>query len=180
MAVRPIVRFPDPRLRKPSVPVAEVNEELRKAVADMADSMYAANGAGIAAVQAGFDHRMFLVDAAVAGGREEDPPLVFINPELVWLGPEIEERDEGCLSFPGIFVPIKRALRARVRGTDLDGRTVEMEGEGLVARAFQHEMDHLNGKLIIDFVGPLKKELIKRKMKREAARQQEDEEEART
>jgi peptide deformylase len=166
MAVRPIVKFPDPRLRQKTVPVAVVTDEIRKLVADLADTMFAANGAGIAAIQVGVPERIYLVDAAVAGGREEDPPVVFINPELVWLSEEQISADEGCLSFPGIFVPIKRAQRARVRAMSLEGKTFEMEAEGLCARAFQHETDHLNGKLLVDFVGPLKREMIRRKMKR--------------
>ena len=168
MAVRPILKFPDPRLRQKTVEVGAVTEEIRKLVADMGETMFAANGAGIAAIQVGAPERIYLVDAAVAGGREEDPPIVFINPELVWLSEEQINADEGCLSFPGIFVPIKRSARARVRAIDLEGRTFEMEAEGLCARAFQHETDHLNGKLLVDFVGPLKREMIRRKMKREA------------
>jgi peptide deformylase len=169
MAVRPILKFPDPRLRQKTVAVGAVTDEIRKLVADMGETMFAANGAGIAAIQVGAPERIYLVDAAVAGGREEDPPVVFINPELVWLSEEQINADEGCLSFPGIFVPIKRAARARVRAMDLEGKTFEMEAEGLCARAFQHETDHLNGKLLVDFVGPLKREMIRRKMKREAA-----------
>ncbi len=104
----------------------------------------------------------------MAGGREEDPPVVFINPELVWLSDETETADEGCLSFPGVYVSIKRSLRARVRAIGLDGQAFEMERDGLCARAFQHEADHLNGRLLVDFVGPLKREMIKRKMRRAA------------
>src|SRR5215813_5001350 len=168
MAVRPIVKFPDPRLRQETVPVAEVTDEIRSLCADLADTMFAANGAGIAAIQVGVKERIFIVDAGVAGGREEDPPVVFINPELVWLSDETETADEGCLSFPGIYVPIKRSVRARVRAMGLDGQTFEMERDGLCARAFQHEADHLNGRLLVDFVGPLKREMIKRKMRRAA------------
>src|SRR5215468_2823931 len=105
MAVRPIVKFPDPRLRQETVPVAEVTEEIKKLCADMADTMYAANGAGIAAIQVGAKERIFIVDAGVAGGREEDPPVVFINPEIVSVSDETIVADEGCLSFPGIYVP---------------------------------------------------------------------------
>jgi peptide deformylase len=177
MAVRPIVKFPDPRLRQPTVPVTQVTDEIRKLCADMADTMFAANGAGIAAIQVGAPERIFLVDAAVAGGREEDPPIVFINPEIVWSSEETVTSDEGCLSFPGIFVPIKRSIKARVRAMDLDGQMFEIEGEGLCARAFQHERDHLNGRLLVDFVGPLKREMIKRKMKK-AAREELEEEDA--
>jgi peptide deformylase len=174
MAVRPIVKFPDPRLRHPTVAVAQVTDDIRSLCKDLADTMFASNGAGIAAIQVGAKERIYLVDAAVAGGREEDPPVVFLNPEIVWLSDETETADEGCLSFPGIYVPIKRSLKARVRATNLDGQTFEAEGEGLYARAMQHEGDHLTGKLLVDFVGPLKKEMIKRKLKREAEHEDED------
>ena len=131
--------------------------------------MFAANGAGIAAIQVGAPERIYLVDAAVAGGREEDPPVVFINPELVWLSDEQINADEGCLSFPGVFVPIKRSLRARLTATGLDGNPFTAEGEGLFARAMQHEHDHLQNRLLIDYVGPVKRQMIKRKMERMSA-----------
>lgn len=168
MAVRPIVKYPDPRLRQPTFPVTAVTDEIRKLVADMADTMYAANGAGIAAIQVAAFERIYIIDAAVAGGREEDPPIVFLNPEIVWMSDETIVSDEGCLSFPGIFVPIKRAVKARVRAMDLDGKIFELEAEGLCARAMQHEGDHLTGRLLVDFVGPLKRQMIARKMRREA------------
>lgn len=174
MAVRPIVKFPDPRLRQETQAVPRVTDEIRKLCADLTDTMYAANGAGIAAIQVGAPERIFLVDPAVAGGNETDPPVVFINPEILWLSGETETNDEGCLSFPGVFVPIKRSVRARVRAMGLDGKLFEAEAEGLYGRALQHETDHLNGKLLIDFVGPLKREMIKRKLKREAAEAEAD------
>ena len=174
MAVRPIVKFPDTRLRQETVAVTEVTDEIRKLCADLADTMFAANGAGIAAIQVGAKEKIYLVDAGVAGGREEDPPVVFINPELVMLSDEAETSDEGCLSFPGIYVPIKRSLRARVRAMNLDGQMFELERDGLCARAFQHEGDHLNGRLLVDFVGPLKREMIKRKMRKAAQESADD------
>lgn len=175
MAVRPIVKYPDARLRQATVEVGEVTDEIRKLVADMTDTMFAANGAGIAAIQVGVPEKIYIIDAAVAGGREEDPPIVFINPEITWLSEEAVTADEGCLSFPGIFVPIKRSQRARVKAMNLDGEVFELEGEGLCARAMQHEGDHLTGRLLVDFVGPLKREMIKRKMKRAARDEDEDE-----
>jgi peptide deformylase len=174
MAVRPIVKYPDPTLRKPTEAVGSVTDEIRTLVADMAETMFAANGAGLAAIQVGVPLKLFIIDAHVAGGREEDPPLVFINPEIVALSPEAETADEGCLSFPTVFIPIKRALRARVRATGLDGKVFEAEGEGLYGRAIQHEHDHLNGKILADFVGPLKREMIKRKMRRLAKQAEAD------
>jgi peptide deformylase len=179
MAVLDIVKFPDPRLRQKTVAVEKITPEIRKLVADMGDTMFAANGAGIAAIQVGAPERIYIVDAAIAGGREEDPPLVFINPEIVMMGEEVEQADEGCLSFPGVFVPIRRSLRVKVRAVDLEQQIFEIEGEGLLARAFQHETDHLNGRLLIDFVGPLKREMIKRKMKRDAEDREKEERAAR-
>jgi peptide deformylase len=134
----------------------------------MIETMFAANGAGLAAIQIGSDLRIFVVDGHVAGGDEAAPPVVFINPELTLLPDESETSEEGCLSFPGVFVPVKRALRARCRALDLEGKPFAVEGQGLYARALQHELDHLNGRLLIDMVGPVKREMIRRKMKRAA------------
>jgi len=167
MAVRPIVRFPDPRLREISKPITSFDEELAKLVADMKDTMYLAEGAGLAAIQVGEPLRLFIVDPDVAGRTADDPPVVFINPELVSISAEEQTGDEGCLSFPGIFVPVKRGQRARIRAQDLEGKTFELEGEGLLARALQHETDHLSGRLLIDMVGPVKRQIIKRKMRKE-------------
>jgi peptide deformylase len=174
MAKRTILRFPDAKLRQRSVAVAAVDDSVRQLVADMAESMEAADGAGLAAIQVGAPLRLFIVDGAVAGGPEGSPPRVFINPEVVEISPESQTGDEGCLSFPGIFVPVKRGLKARVRAMGLDGQTFEAEGEALFARALQHETDHLNGRLLIDQVGPVKREIIKRKLRKdlEAAREE--------
>jgi len=166
MALRPVVRFPDSTLRAKTREVVEITPEVRALVADMAETMYAKNGAGLAAIQVGALDRIFIVEASIAGGDENDPPVVFINPTIEWLSDDKEVADEGCLSFPGIYVPIKRALRARVRATNLDGEEFVAEGEGLYARAMQHEHDHLENKLLIDHVGPLKKQMIKRKLER--------------
>jgi len=166
MALRPILKFPDNFLRQPTREVAEVTEEIRALVADMVETMYSKNGAGLAAIQVGSNQRIFIVEASVAGGDENDHPVVFINPTIEWLSDDTETSDEGCLSFPGIYVPIKRSLRARVRATGLDGQEFVAEGEGLYARAMQHEHDHLINKLLIDYVGPLKRQMIKRKMER--------------
>ena len=165
MAIRDIVVYPDPKLREESVTV-EDPASVKALVEDMAETMYAESGAGLAAIQIGVPKRLFIVDAPIAGGSEQDPPIVFINPEVVELGEEQENSEEGCLSFPDIYVPIKRSLRATFRATDLSGERFEMEGEGLLARAMQHEFDHLNGKLIADFVGRIKRQLIQRKLAR--------------
>jgi peptide deformylase len=166
MALRPIIKYPDNFLRQPTQPVSAVDDEIKSLVADMVETMYAKNGAGLAAIQVGSDRRIFIVEASVAGGDENDHPIVFINPVIEWLSDETENADEGCLSFPGVYVPIKRSLRARVRATGLDGKEFVAEGEGLYARAMQHENDHLINKLLIDYVGPLKRQMIKRKMER--------------
>ncbi|HJZ84584.1 MAG TPA: peptide deformylase [Polyangia bacterium] len=168
MAIHPILRYPDPRLRQPTHNLESIEETTRTLVADMIETMYAANGAGLAAIQLGADVRVFVVDGHIAGGPEDAPAKVFINPELTYLSEDTDGGEEGCLSFPGVFVPIKRALRARCRALDLEGQPFEIEGEGLFARALQHEIDHLNGRLLIDMVGPVKREMIKRKMKRAA------------
>jgi peptide deformylase len=178
MAVLPIVRFPDSRLRQTSAPVKDIDDDVRRVVADMTDSMYAQNGAGLAAIQIGVPLRIFIVDSQVAGGSEQDPPKVFINPEIVEISSEAQTGDEGCLSFPNIFVPVKRGMRARVKATDLEGNVFEAEGAELYARAMQHETDHLNGRLLIDQVGPVKRELIKRKLRRDAEAAAEEAEEA--
>jgi peptide deformylase len=167
MAVRPILRFPDPRLRQLAQPVTAFGDELRQLVADMKDTMYLAEGAGLAAIQVGEPLALFIVDPEVAGRTAEDPPVVFANPQILSLSEEEQTGDEGCLSFPGIFVPVKRGLRARVRAQDLGGGSFEIEGEGLFARAMQHEIDHLSGRLLIDMVGPVKRQIIKRKMRKE-------------
>ncbi|HEX9102427.1 MAG TPA: peptide deformylase [Polyangia bacterium] len=166
MALRPIVKYPDNFLRQATASVGAVDDEIRKLVADMVETMYSKNGAGLAAIQVGSDKRIFIVEASVAGGDENDHPIVFINPTIEWLSDDTETSDEGCLSFPGIYVPIKRSLRARVRATGLDGQEFVAEGEGLYARAMQHEHDHLINKLLIDYVGPLKRQMIKRKMEK--------------
>src|SRR5882724_10364724 len=175
MPARPILRFPDAKLRERSSAVTEVGDDVRQLVADMAETMAAADGAGLAAIQVGAPVRLFIIDGAVAGGGEGAPPRVFINPEIVELSPESQTGDEGCLSFPGIFVPVKRGMRARVRAMGLDGETFEAEGEGLLARALQHETDHLNGRLLIDQVGPVKREIIKRKLRKDLEAEREEE-----
>jgi peptide deformylase len=174
MATRPIVRFPDPQLRERSSQIDEVDDDLRQLVADMAETMVMAEGAGLAAIQVGAPLRLFIVDGHVAGGAADAPAKVFINPEIVEISDEAQTGDEGCLSFPNIFVPVKRGLRARVRAMDLEGQMFEAEGEGLFARALQHETDHLNGKLLIDQVGPVKREIIKRKLRKDLEAEREE------
>jgi len=169
MAIRPILRYPDPQLRQRSLDVSSFDDKLKALVADMAETMDDADGAGLAAIQVGEPLRLFIVEGQVAGGPENAPPKVFINPEILELSEEAQTGDEGCLSFPGIFVPVKRGLRARVRALDIEGNSFEVEGSELFARALQHETDHLNGRLLVDMVGPVKREIIKRKMRKQDA-----------
>jgi peptide deformylase len=169
MAIRPILRYPDPLLRQASQPVTQFDDSLRALIADMSETMRDAEGAGLAAIQVGEPLRLFIIDGHVAGGAEDAPAVVFANPELIEVSEEAQTGEEGCLSFPGVFVPVKRGLRAKIRAQDIEGKTFEVEGAELLARAFQHETDHLNGRLLIDMVGPVKREIIKRKMRKEAA-----------
>lgn len=162
-------------LAQKSRPVTDPGS-LRGLVADMAETMYANKGAGLAAVQVGELLRVFIVEPTAAGRKETDPPLVFINPQILEMSKEIEVADEGCLSFPGIYVPVARSLWAKTRATDLDGRVFEIEGEGLFARAMQHESDHLDGRVLSDHVGRIKRQLIARKLARAEAAEAEAEE----
>ena len=166
MAVRPVVIWPDPRLREPSTPIAAVDDSVRELYRDLCDSMYAENGLGMAALQLGDSRRMFVVEPKLAGRAENDPPLCFINPEVLETSDEIQDSEEGCLSFPEIYVKVKRPMRAKVRAMGIDGQLFEIEGEGLLARCLLHENDHLTGKLLVDFVGPLKRQMIKKKLQR--------------
>ncbi|MEO6953988.1 MAG: peptide deformylase [Polyangia bacterium] len=170
MALRKILKFPDPVLRQPTHAVPEEaivsDPSIRQLVADMAETMYAKNGAGLAAIQVGSPLRLFIVEPTVGGHGENDPPVVFINPVIEWLSSETESTDEGCLSFPGIYVPVKRALKCRTRAWGVDGKPFIAEGEGLYARAMQHELDHLDNRLLIDFAGPVKRQMIKRRLEK--------------
>ncbi len=166
MAVRPVVIWPDPRLRQPSVAIAEIDASVRELYRDLCDSMYAENGLGMAALQLGDARRMFVVEPKLAGRAETDPPLCFINPEVLETSEEMQDSEEGCLSFPDIYIKVKRPMRAKVRATGIDGKVFEIEGEALMARCLLHEYDHLSGKLLVDFVGPLKRQMIKKKLQR--------------
>ena len=169
MAVRPVVIWPDDRLRQPSVAVTAVDDSLRALYQDLVDSMYAENGLGIAALQLGDNRRMFIVEPKLAGKAPEDPPVAFINPEVLWTSDEQQDSEEGCLSFPDIYIKVKRPMRCKLRATGLDGATFEIEGEALLARCLLHENDHLTGKLLVDFVGPLKRQMIKKKLQKQKA-----------
>jgi peptide deformylase len=164
MSILPIITLPDPLLRKKSEPVERVDEGVRKLAADMLETMYDAPGVGLAAVQVGIARRVVVLDTAK---EEESPrPLVLINPEIVSLGTDVRQHEEGCLSIPDVRVDIERPSSLTVRYTDLDGKRQELKAEGLLATAIQHEIDHLNGKLIIDFLSRLKRDIIVRKFKK--------------
>jgi len=167
MAVRPIVVWPDSRLREETKKVDQVTDEVMTLYKDLWDTMVAYQGIGIASPQIGVPVKMFLIDALVATGDEGDP-IAFINPEIIATSKDTDKSDEGCLSFPGVYVPIERPAEATIRAMGLDGELFEVEGTELLARALQHENDHLTGKLMVDFVGPLKRRMIKRKLEREA------------
>lgn len=166
MAVRPVVVWPDPRLRQPSVPITAIDDDVRALYQDLCDSMYAEEGLGMAALQLGDPRRLFVVEPKLAGRAPTDPPVAFLNPEVVESSEEQQDSEEGCLSFPEIYVKVKRPMRTRVRAMGLDGQPFEVEGEGLFARCLLHEYDHLTGKLLVDFVGPLKRQMIKKKLQR--------------
>ena len=161
MAVLTILHYPDERLREPGRKVEVLTDELRQLIDDMAETMYAAPGVGLAATQVGAPWQIFVVDCAAEG--EPSDLRVFVNPELLDLQGKTTF-DEGCLSFPGAREEVERAEKVRVRALDRDGKTFELEAEGLLAIAIQHEYDHLQGILMIDRLGPLKKRLLHRKM----------------
>ncbi|MBL9013523.1 MAG: peptide deformylase [Myxococcales bacterium] len=164
MAVRPVVVWPDDRLRQPSVAIERFDADVRALYQDLVDSMYAENGLGIAALQLGDNRRMFIVEPELAGRAKTDPPVAFCNPEVVETSEEQQDSEEGCLSFPDIYIKVKRPMRAKVRAQDLAGNWFELEGSALLARCLLHEYDHLTGKLLVDFVGPLKRTMIKKKL----------------
>ncbi|WP_437738013.1 peptide deformylase [Sorangium sp. So ce1335] len=166
MAIRTILHYPDPRLRQKAEPVGDITPEIAKLIDDMAETMYAAPGVGLAATQIGEPHRIFLVD--IAADNEPSNLLVFINPEIVRQEGQ-QTGPEGCLSFPGISEDIKRAERVTVRARGRDGATFEIAADGLLAVAIQHELDHLDGVLMIDRMGTLKKRIVQRKMQKRGA-----------
>jgi peptide deformylase len=161
--IYPIVKWPDPVLEKVAAPVEKFDEELQKLTADMFDSMYAAQGVGLAAPQIGLSIRLAVIDVTV--GKNAEAKLVLANPEIVHIEGEQRE-DEGCLSLPGEHASVLRPRFVTVRAQDATGKTYEMRGEGLLARAFCHETDHLNGTLFIQHLGMLRRDLIRRKIRK--------------
>lgn len=163
MATLEILRFPDPRLREVAKPVKEVDIAVRELVDDMFETMYQAPGIGLAATQVNNAWRVIVVDIS----EEQNQPMVFINPEILEKD-GIEEMDEGCLSVPGIFEKVQRAEKIRVRALDRQGETFELELDGLLAVCVQHEIDHLDGKLFVDYLSNLKRQRIRKKLEKEA------------
>ena len=166
MAVRPIHNYPAPVLREVAQPVEEIDDEIRTLVEDMAETMYAANGVGLAANQIGVLKRIFVID--IAADDEPSALTVFINPEIAD-AQGTQSWEEGCLSFPGATADVRRAETVRVRAMDAEGNPFELEADGLMAVALQHENDHLDGILMIDKVNAIKKHLIARKVEKAVA-----------
>ncbi len=162
MAILNILRFPDPRLRLVAKPVQTVDSSIHRLLDDMLETMYAAPGIGLAATQVNVHKRVLVADVS----SEQNNPVFLINPEIITAEGE-EEMEEGCLSVPDIHEVVKRAERIRVRYLDRDGKSVEMEADGLLAVCIQHEIDHLNGKLFVDYLSPLKRNRIRKKLEKQ-------------
>jgi len=166
MARLPIIEFPDPRLRTVARPVAEVDTRIRQLIDDMFETMYAAPGIGLAATQVDVHERLLVLDVS----EDKSYPMVFINPEILESeGSQVYQ--EGCLSVPGIYADVKRAEKIRVRALDRDGQPFELGADGLLAVCIQHEMDHLAGKVFVDYLSPLKRELVRKKLAKQQRRE---------
>lgn len=163
MARLNILHFPDPRLRKRALPVETVDESVRALVDDMLETMYAAPGIGLAATQVNVQKRVVVMDVS----EEKNQPLVFINPMVLERTGETET-DEGCLSVPGFYDTVRRAERVRVSALDRDGEPFELDASGLLAVCIQHEIDHLDGKLFVDYLSMLKRDRIRRKLEKQS------------
>lgn len=162
MSPRTILHYPDPRLRRKALPVEKVDDAVRRLVDDMAETMYAAPGIGLAAVQVNELQRVVVIDIS----ENRDRLQVFINPEIV-ARDGVQTCEEGCLSVPGIYEEVTRAHRVRVRALDRDGRPFELEAEGMLATCIQHEIDHLEGKVFVDYLSRLKQSRIRKKLEKQ-------------
>ncbi|MGD8873903.1 MAG: peptide deformylase [Gammaproteobacteria bacterium] len=167
MTTLDILHFPDPRLRNVAQPVARVDDAIRKLVDDMFETMYAAPGIGLAATQVNVDKRVIVIDVS----EEKDQPLCLINPEIL-ARDGVEEMEEGCLSVPGVFELVERADHIRIQALGRDGERIEMEASDLLAVCIQHEIDHLDGKLFVDYLSPLKRARIRKKLEKEQRQSQ--------
>jgi len=164
MALLKILRYPDPRLHKVAKPVTEFGtERLRQLVKDMAETMYDAPGVGLAATQVDVHERVLVIDVS----ETTDQLMVFINPDITWASEEKQVYDEGCLSVPGIYDGVERPARVKVKAYDVEGKQFELEADGLLAVCIQHEMDHLMGKVFVEYLSPLKRNRIKAKLQKE-------------
>jgi peptide deformylase len=161
-----ILEYPDPRLKRTARPVTVFDERLRQLVADMAETMYAAPGVGLAATQVDVHKRVIVIDIS----EEKNGLRVFINPQIVWASEETELCEEGCLSVPGVFDSVRRPSRVRVRATDASGAPFELDCEGTLAVCVQHEMDHLEGRMFVEYLSPLKQDRIRSRMRKRHAR----------
>jgi len=166
MALLPILEYPDPRLRTVAKPVTVFDERLRKLVADMAETMYDAPGVGLAATQVDVHERLIVIDVS----EDKNELQVLINPEITWASEETVECEEGCLSVPGVYDAVVRPAQVRVRAFDQHGQAFERDCSGLLAVCVQHEMDHLLGKVFVEYLSPLKQERIRTKMKKRRTR----------
>ena len=160
MAILPILCYPDPRLHKVAQPVTVVDERIQALVADMLATMYDAQGIGLAATQIDVHERVVVIDVS----EERDQPMTLINPEIVWASEEKQLGDEGCLSVPGIYDGVERSTSVTLRALDDKGQLREIEAEGMLAICIQHEMDHLLGKVFVEYLSPLKRNRIKTKL----------------
>ena len=166
MALLNILEYPDPRLRTVARPVTRFDERLRKLVDDMARTMYAAPGVGLAATQVDVHERLLVLDIS----ETKDQLRVLINPEVIWASEEQVECEEGCLSVPGVYDAVTRPAKVRVRAQNVDGTAFEFDAEGLLAVCVQHEMDHLLGKVFVEYLSPLKQDRIKTRLKKRRAK----------
>jgi peptide deformylase len=163
MSILNILRYPDPRLHKVAKPVTVFDEKLKQLVADMAETMYDAPGVGLAASQVDVHEQLVVIDVS----ETNDQLQVFINPEIIWSSEERKVYDEGCLSVPGIYDDVERPSEVKVRALDIDGKPFELHADGLLAVCIQHEMDHLKGKVFVEYLSPLKRNRIKAKLQKE-------------
>lgn len=163
MAILNILRYPDARLHKVAKPVTEFGERLQKLAADMAETMYDAPGVGLAATQVDVHERVVVIDVS----ETHDQLIVFVNPEITWASEEKQVYEEGCLSVPGIYDGVERPARVKVKALDQFGKEFELEADGLLAVCIQHEMDHLMGKVFVEYLSPLKRNRIKSKLLKE-------------
>jgi peptide deformylase len=163
MAILDILHFPDTRLRNVAKPVEAVDDSVRRLIDDMFETMYDAPGIGLAAIQVNEPRRVIVIDTS----EDRSQPLALVNPEIVEKQ-GVEEMDEGCLSVPGVYETVQRAESIRVRALDRDGQAFEMDADGLLAVCIQHEIDHLDGKLFVDYLSNLKRQRIRKKLEKEA------------